>query len=224
MMKTILVTGASGNLGKSVVTTLNDAGFSVLATLGSNREVGVFDHLAHVKTDIVNVLDENIVNQYLANNVTMPINAAILLVGGFAKGNILESDDASLEKMYRLNFISAYNFVKPLLTRFEQQGSGHFIFIGAQQVLNPAQGKDTFAYMMSKTAVYKMAEYINVYDNKLGIKATVIVPSTIDTPQNRSAMPDADFSKWVTPEYIAQKIASILSDNAVDTEGFIVKV
>lgn len=215
MLKTILVTGASGNLGKSVVTTLHDKGYAVLATFGSNREAGVFDHLPNVKSDIVNVLEANNVNQYLEDNSFAPIHAVVLLVGGFAKGTIQETDAAQLDKMYQLNFISAYNFVKPLLAQFEQQGGGQFIFIGARPALEMAESKDAFAYTMSKSLIFKLADYVNEYGKTKNIKANIVVPSTIDTPQSRQAMPDADYSQWVTPDFIAQKIAQLMSD----TEG-----
>jgi NAD(P)-dependent dehydrogenase (short-subunit alcohol dehydrogenase family) len=211
-MKSIIVTGASGNLGKSVVTTLHEEGYRVLATFGSNRESGVFDHLAHVKTDIVNVLEENNVLQYLANNADFPIHAAVLLVGGFAKGTIEETDVATLDKMYRLNFISAFNIVKPLLASFEQQGGGQFIFIGARPPL--------------EILLFKLADYVNEYGKEKNIKATVLVPTTIDTPQTRqTAAPNTDFSKWITPDVIAQKIAHLVSDTEGGTlKGKIIKL
>jgi NAD(P)-dependent dehydrogenase (short-subunit alcohol dehydrogenase family) len=215
-MKKILVTGASGNLGKSVVMALHDAGHSILATFGSNREAGVFDHFPNVKADIVNILDGTVVQQYLVENSEMPIEAAVLLVGGFAKGTLQASDAATLDKMYQLNFLSAYNVVKPLLAAFEKQGGGQFIFIGARPVLETAESIDVFAYTMSKTLLFKLADYVNEYGKEKHITATVLVPSAIDTPQTRqSASPDTDFSKWVTPDVIAQKIADLLSD----TEG-----
>jgi NAD(P)-dependent dehydrogenase (short-subunit alcohol dehydrogenase family) len=198
-----------------VVTTLHDRKHAVLATFGSNREAGVFDHLPHVKTDILNVLDEHIVQQYLLDNAETPISAAVLLVGGFAKGTLQESDAGTLDKMYQLNFMSAYNFVKPLMFKFEQQGGGQFIFVGAKAGLE-GEGQDVFAYAMSKTLLFKLADYVNTYDKAHNIKATILVPSTIDTPQARhSAAQDTDFSQWITPEYMAEKIADILSD----TEG-----
>ncbi len=215
MMKKVLVTGSSGNLGKCVVTALHDIGYDVLATFGSNRESGVFDHLPRVKADIVNVLEESNVNQYLADNASSPIYAAVLLVGGFTKGNIMESDAETLAKMYQLNFISAYNFVKPLLARFEQQGGGQFVLIGARPALEIAESVNAFAYTMSKSLIFKLADYVNEYGKTKNIKANILVPSTIDTPQSRQAMPDADYSQWVTPDFIAQKIAQLVSD----TEG-----
>ncbi len=215
MMKKVLVTGSSGNLGKSVVTALHDIGYDVLATFGSNRESGVFDHLPRVKADIVNVLEDSNVNQYLADNASSPIYAAVLLVGGFTKGNIMESDTETLAKMYQLNFISAYNFVKPLLARFEQQGGGQFVLIGARPALEIAESINAFAYTMSKSLIFKLADYVNEYGKTKNIKANILVPSTIDTPQSRQAMPDADYSQWVTPDFIAQKIAQLVSD----TEG-----
>ena len=223
-MKKILVTGASGNLGKSVVVALHNAGHRVLATLGSNREAGVFDHLVRVKTNIVNVLDGTIAQQYLLDNSDTPIDAAVLLVGGFAKGTLQESDVATLDKMYQLNFMSAYNVVKPLMVDFEQRGGGDFIFVGSKTALEE-DGHDVFAYTLSKTLLFKMADMVNHYGKDKNITATVVVPSTIDTPQTRqTASPDTDFSKWVTPEFIAQNIVDIVSDTEGSLRGTILKL
>lgn len=224
-MKKILVTGASGNLGKSVVMALHNAGHTVLATFGSNREAGVFDHLPNVKTDIVNILDGTIVQQYLIENSETPIEAAVLLVGGFAKGTLQESDAATLDKMYQLNYLSAYNVVKPLLIAFEQRGGGQFIFIGARAALEMSEANDVFAYVMSKTLLFKLADYVNAYGKTMNITATVLIPSTIDTPQTRqTAAPDTDFSHWVTPEFMAQNIVDLVSDTEGVAKGTILKL
>jgi NAD(P)-dependent dehydrogenase (short-subunit alcohol dehydrogenase family) len=223
MLKKILVTGASGNLGKRVVVALHNAGHRVLATLGSNREAGVFDHLVRVKTDIVNILDGNIVAQHLLNNQETPIDAAVLLVGGFAKGSLQESDVATLDKMYQLNFISAYNVVKPLMIEFERRGGGQFIFVGSKTALEE-DGHDVFAYALSKTLLFKMADMVNYYGKMHNITATVVVPSTIDTPQSRLSDPTADYSQWVTPEFIAQNIVAVVSDTEGSLRGTILKL
>lgn len=209
---TVLITGASGNLGRSIVEELHNHGFSILATIGLEREMNTFDHLANVRSQIVDVLDVANVDAFLTANATTKIETAILLIGGFVQGHLQDTDLAAMDKMYQLNFVSAFNIVKPLLTQFEKQGGGHFIFIGSRPSLNVEEGKKLFAYAISKSMVFKMAEIINADGKDKNISATVIVPSTIDTPLNRSAMPNADPTKWITPEAIGKAVAFVLSD------------
>ena len=159
-MKTVLITGASGNLGRDVVEHLHQQGYAVLATFGSSREMGMFNHLPQVKTQVVNVLDADSVTAFLDEHEAANLRAAVLLVGGFAMGSIRETDADLLHKMYQLNFLSAFNVVKPLLARFEQQRDGQFILIGARPSLNPDEGKNVVAYALSKTLVFALAELI----------------------------------------------------------------
>jgi NADP-dependent 3-hydroxy acid dehydrogenase YdfG len=209
-MKTILITGAAGNLGKSVVEQLHKNGYSILATVGFEHELALFSHLPNVKSSLLNVLDTSNVNEFLEENTD--IHTAVLLVGGYAGGSIHQADLAQIEKMFQLNFVSAFNIVKPLLANFEENGGGQFIFIGARPSLNPEEGKNVFAYSLTKSLIFKMAELVNAEGKNKGISASVIVPSIIDTALNRNSMPEADFSKWVTPEAIAKTIDFVLSD------------
>lgn len=223
-MKTILVTGASGNLGKSVVEHLDQQGYSVLATFSSDRDLHLYDHLPSVRSFVVNVLDEASINVFLAETADVELRAAVLLVGGFAMGSIQQTDVRLLEKMIDLNFMSAFNLVKPLMGRFAHQDGGQFILIGSRPTLNPTEGKDVFAYAMSKALVFELAKLINAEGKSHHTTATVLVPSTLDTPANRAAMPDVDPTHWVPTERIADLIAFLVSDTGRMTRETVVKI
>lgn len=223
-MKTVLVTGASGSLGKDVVEHLHQQGYAVLATFGSSREVGMFNHLPQVKTQVVNVLDADSVNAFLDEHETANLRAAVLLVGGFAMGSIQETDADGLHRMYQLNFLSAFNVVKPLMERFGQPGGGQFILIGARPSLNPDEGKNVVAYALSKALIFELAQLINAEGKARQITATVIVPGIIDTPANRTAMPDADPSHWVPTDNVAELIAFLLSDTGRMTRETVINI
>lgn len=211
-MKSVLVTGASGNLGTSLVEELHNDGYHIIATLGSEKDRDSFSHLPNVASYVVNLLETDSVSDFLSKIDGKSIHAAALLVGGFAAGDIHETDVALLDKMYRLNFITTFNVLKPLLSIFETQGGGQFILIGARPAIAPEAGKHLFAYALSKSLIFELANLVNAHGKDKQISATVIVPSTIDTPINREAMPDADPSKWIKPEDISKAIAFILSD------------
>jgi short-subunit dehydrogenase len=221
-MKTILITGAAGNLGKSVVEQLHKSGYKILATVGFENELALFSHLPNVKSSLLNVLDISNVNEFLKEN--RGIHAAILLVGGYAGGSIHQTDLAQIEKMFQLNFVSAFNIVKPLLANFEENGGGQFIFIGSRPSLNAEEGKNVFAYSLTKSLIFKMAELVNSEGKNKGISASVIVPSTIDTALNRKSMHDADFSKWVTPEAIAKTIDFVLTEEGKMLNEVVLKI
>ncbi|GAB4035692.1 SDR family NAD(P)-dependent oxidoreductase [Spirosoma gilvum] len=223
-MKTILITGASGGLGQDVVTYLHEQGYSILATVGSDRHLGAFKELSHVDTKVVNVIDEKSVEDYLASYSSVDIQAAVLLVGGFAMGSLQETTPDSLRKMIDINFLSAFNLVKPLMSRFEAQGGGQFILVGARPALRPADGKNVVAYALSKSLIFQLADLINADGKSKGITASVLVPSTIDTPTNREAMPDADTSKWVPARNIAETIGFLLSDTGQMMRETVIKL
>jgi NADP-dependent 3-hydroxy acid dehydrogenase YdfG len=224
MKNHVLVTGASGNLGKIIVEELHQNGHAIFATISSERDLKVFEDLENVETRILDVLNADKVEKFINENEIFHIEAAVLLVGGFVAGDIHQTDIAMLEKMYQLNFISAFNIVKPLMSQFEKQGSGQFIFVGAKPTLNPEEGKNLFAYSLSKSLIFKMAELINSAGKNHHITATVLVPSTIDTPQNRNSMPDAEFEKWITPKDIGKTINFILTETGKTLRESVLKL
>jgi NAD(P)-dependent dehydrogenase (short-subunit alcohol dehydrogenase family) len=134
------------------------------------------------------------------------------LVGGFAQGNIHTTSGADVQKQIALNFETAYFVAKPLLQHFQDKGSGRLVFIGARPALNPTQGKDLLAYALSKSLLFKLAEFINEDNKGKNITATVVVPSTIDTPLNRKYSSGINFEDWVKPEQLAETIEFVVSD------------
>ncbi|MEL7123103.1 MAG: SDR family NAD(P)-dependent oxidoreductase [Bacteroidota bacterium] len=225
-MKNIIITGAAGNLGKTVTQYLLDEGYNIEATLGSHDSE---DFIVHDKlsSQHLNLLDEDKVEEYVkevhAKHDT--IDAAVLLVGGFMPGGFKQTTKKDLERMYKLNFETAFFLVKPLLEIFEKQAEGgKFIFIGTRPALNPKEGKNLIAYSLSKTLLFRLAEIVNAYGEDKQIQASVIVPSTMDTPGTRSAMPDADFEKWVPTKNVAETIAFLLSETGGMLRDTIVKI
>jgi NAD(P)-dependent dehydrogenase (short-subunit alcohol dehydrogenase family) len=211
-MKTILVTGANGNLGVSVVHHLHDLGCNVLATVGSGA---LPDDFQKMTTDLRNVnLTDEAASRLYVEEITHQhpdLAAAVLLVGGFAMGGILETTGETIDRQIALNFKTAYFIVRPLMEHFEKQGGGQFILVGARPAISPEAGKSMVAYALGKSLIFQLAEIVNAAGKGKGITATVLVPSTIDTPANRQAMPNADFSKWVKTEDISRTISFLLT-------------
>lgn len=224
-MKTILVTGANGNLGASVVQHLHSQGHRICATVGSGHLPEDFTKMT-VDARSVNLTDEAASQQYIEEITRQHPNLsdAVLLVGGFAMGSIAGTGGDAIDKQIALNFKTAYFIVRPLMDFFEKKGGGQIILVGARPALLPEAGKDLVAYALAKSLVFRLAEIVNAAGKGKNITATVIVPSTIDTPPNRQAMPGADFSKWVKPEDIAETIAFVISDAGSTLRESVLKV
>jgi len=204
-MKTVLITGASGNLGKACVEKFLTEGYKVLATVGPGQTLGYdLKGIETFEADLTNEASVEKVIHSITSKFT--IDAALLLVGGFAMGNIKDTNGAALQKMFSLNFDTAYFVARPIFNHMMRQSSGRIIFVGARPALNPADGKSTLAYALSKSLVFKLAELLNAEGDSNNVVSHVIVPSIIDTPFNRVAMPTAKFSDWVKPEEIADTI------------------
>lgn len=213
MKKNVLITGASGNLGKASVEKFVAEGYKVVATVAPGKGLG-FEVDGDVETFETDLTNEKNVEEVILKIIEKynSIDAAVLLVGGFAAGGIRETDGVGLKKMYALNFETAYFAARPVfLQMLKQSSGGRIILVGARPALNSADGKNLLAYALSKSLLFKLADFLNAEGKSGNVVTSVVVPSIIDTPVNRQAMPSANFSDWVKPEDIAQVMAFITS-------------
>jgi NAD(P)-dependent dehydrogenase (short-subunit alcohol dehydrogenase family) len=104
------------------------------------------------------------------------------------------------------------------------QREGRLFLIGARPGLDMRDGVGMTAYALSKSLVFRLAELLNQEAKGTGVTATVIVPSVIDTPVNRAAMPDADYSRWVLPENIAELIHYHSTESAADLRETVLRI
>ena len=152
------------------------------------------------------------------------IDAAVLTVGGFAMGKIADTKTADIYKQYKLNFETAYNVARPAFVQMMQQGSGRIFIIGSRPGLSAKEGKGMVAYGLGKSLIFRLAELMNDEAKGNNVVTSVVVPSTIDTPQNRKAMPDAKFDNWVQPEAIADVIYFYCTSEAAVLREPVIKV
>jgi NAD(P)-dependent dehydrogenase (short-subunit alcohol dehydrogenase family) len=212
MSKTVLITGATGNLGQAVVDRFIQEGFQVSVSVSPGKKaaarfgkgVAVFEADLSVEKE-----SEKLVSSVIAQSGS--IDAALLLAGGFAAGKIEKTDEAVLRKMFALNFETAYYVARPAFEHMKARKSGQIVLVGARPALLAKDGKNMVAYALSKSLLFKLAELLNAEGSSSNVITSVIVPSTIDTPANRESMPDKNFSDWVTPSEIASAIAFLCS-------------
>jgi len=212
-MKTVIITGASGNLGKASVEKFIEEGYKVIATVTPGKTLG-FEVKGDVETHDADLTDEKSVEEVIAQIISThkKIDAALLLVGGYAPGGIKETDGAVLKKMFTLNFDTAYFVARPVYQQMLQQATGgRIVFVGSRPALRAKDAHKALGYALSKSLIFKLADALNAAGSSSNVTASVVVPSTIDTPANRQAMPTADFTAWVKPEEIADAMAHLCS-------------
>jgi NAD(P)-dependent dehydrogenase (short-subunit alcohol dehydrogenase family) len=200
-----IVSGAAGNLGEVVVRKLQDH-FFVEAMV---RKAQVAEE--HIHYNQLDLTDEMAANALVLRCVQKykKIHSATLIAGGFTVGDLAATDYASVEKMLTLNFKTAYTIIRPIYEHMQSSGGGNIIVIGAKSAHQLESGSFAIAYTLSKAMLLNLAEILNADRDKSKVTIHVIVPGTIDTIDNRKAMPGADLSKWVTPETLANKIAEL---------------
>ena len=213
MKKNILITGASGALGKATVERFFEKGYHVIAIVSPGKKEAVLQ-----SQDITvyegDLTDEqrtaSLIKEIIAAHKT--IDAAILTVGGYAGGSLETTDGKQLHNMLAVNFETAYFVTRPIFAHMLGQAFGRIILIGARPGLSAAAGKDAVAYSLSKALIFHLAELLNAEAKSKNVVTSVIVPSTIDTPANRKAMPNADPAKWVSTNDITDAMLFLVSD------------
>ena len=219
-MNTVIITGAGGNLGTASVSVFADAGWRVIALVSPGKLPA--QKREGVEFLEVDLLDEGATAHLIESVVAQygQIHAALLLVGGFEAGTVETTDSAALRRMFSLNVETAYHVARPLFQSMQHQvNGGRLIFIGARPALNASMGKNLVAYGLSKSQLFKLADYLNAASS--AVRSHVVVFTALDTPQNRASMPKADRSGWVTPEKVAGTMLAAVEDP--DT-GLIIEV
>lgn len=225
MKKTIIITGVTGNLGSAVAKKFIGEGYDVIGTVHKQPLENNFSEnsFEKIKVDLLN--EENC--RQLITSVTEKygkIDVAVLTAGGFMSGNLASTNSSDIYQQYQQNFETAYNIARPVFIQMLKQGSGCIFLTGSRQGLDVSKGKETVAYSLSKSLIFRLAEILNAEAKGKNVVVSVIVPSIIDTVQNRQAMPDADFSSWVKAEQIADAIYFYSSDKAASIREPVIKI
>ncbi|MFI5135743.1 MAG: SDR family NAD(P)-dependent oxidoreductase [Chitinophagales bacterium] len=223
-MKTVIITGAGGNLGRAVVKKFLESGYRVIAADAhvSSSNTGN-PNFESAQVDLSNESEAKaFIDSCFSKYKT--IYAGLLLVGGFTMGNVESTSEEDLKKQFALNFETAYNVARPLFTHMMKNNHGRLIFVAARPALDSSAGKNMIAYALSKSLIFKFAELLNASAKGKNVSATVFVPSTIDTPQNRASMPDANPENWVKASQIAELMEMICSESGAPLRESVLKV
>jgi 3-oxoacyl-[acyl-carrier protein] reductase len=218
--KVIVVTGASGALGKVVVE----------AALARGAHVAGIDHAPTQVAATPGRLELGGVDLTDAAQAGKAIDAAVShfgrldalvnIAGGFAFEAVAEGDARTWQRMYALNVLTALHASQSAIPHLAG-GTGRIVNVGAMGALQAGAGMGPYA--ASKAAVHRLTEALAA-EWKGRITVNAVLPSTIDTAANRASMPKADFTKWVTPQELADVILFLISDAASAVTGALLPV
>ena len=226
MTKVAIVTGSSGNLGQEVVRKFIGEGYKVIGTVIPNDPTPMDFPAGSFEKVVVDLMNEESAAAFIQSTVERyhSIDVAVLTVGGFAMGKIADTKAADIYKQYKLNFETAYHVARPVFAQMLSQSGGRIFLVGSRPGMEAKSGKGMVAYGLAKSLIFRLADLMNDEAKGRNVVTSVIVPSTIDTPQNRQSMPDGNFSNWVKAEEIADTIYYYCSEVARSLREPVIKV
>jgi NAD(P)-dependent dehydrogenase (short-subunit alcohol dehydrogenase family) len=220
----VMITGAGGNLGKAVVGDLSSKGARLvcierdpdkLAALTTSLSQGA-DLLGLDGIDLADLAScQDAVAK--AHDHFGRVDALVNTVGGFRMGPVTDTGIDQWDALMTMNARTAYAISAAVLPGMQTRRHGRIVHVAASPGLRA--GARQAAYAASKAAVIRLTEAVAAENRSYRITANCILPGTIDTPQNREAMPDADTASWVPAEAIARLIAFLVSNEASAVTG-----
>src|SRR4051794_24619805 len=217
MARTVVVTGGTGGLGAAVTQAFLDDGWRVVVPWLFEQElerVQEHERLTLVQADL---MDPDAAGEVVAA-AGDDLRALVNLVGGFAMGGrVHETPVDEFEAQLRLNLRPTYLMCAAALPRLLAAGGGAIVCVSSRAAVRPFAG--AAGYIAAKAGVLAFVDALDAEYRDDGVRANAVLPSTIDTPANRRAMPGADFDTWVKPEEIARVVRFLCSDDAAVTSG-----
>jgi NAD(P)-dependent dehydrogenase (short-subunit alcohol dehydrogenase family) len=224
--RSVIVTGGTGALGHAVVAAFLTQGDRVAVPWIVPREVermrGRF--AAELDAGRLVLVQADVSEAEGASAVVERAGAAAVLVngvGGFAAGAHQETGLDVWDHLYRTNVRTTAAMVRAVLPGMLARGRGAIVNVAANAALDPPGGMA--AYVASKAGVVALTRSL-ARELPRGVRVNAVLPTTIDTPANRAAMPDADFSQWTPPDHIAAAICWLASEAATAVRGALVPV
>ena len=217
--RTVIVLGATGGLGRAVTERFRDEGASVLALDARIPEAG--GRRDRVEYLAVDALDETSVSAAFAQ---APSAAAVVnLIGGYTPPQGLAMLDIGvLRRQFELNLVSAAIVTKYAMPLLAARGGGAVVHVSSRVALE--KWETAFSYSVSKLGVVRLVEAAAVEGREDGVRVNCILPSIIDTPANRAAMPGAAHHRWPKPSELAAVLSFLTSDDAALISGAAIPV
>ena len=225
-----IVTGGTGALGQAISATLLEAGATVAIPYAVLEERAALEarltpeQRARVHALPADVTDEAAVAKFVktVRDRYRRVDALVNVVGGFAGGDLVSTPLAEWERMMKLNLTSVVVACRAVLPDMIAARSGRIVNIASRAVVPPQGG--FIAYTVSKAAVITLTQALAQEVKPHHVAVNAVLPSTMDTPANRRAMPDADRSGWVSTQDVANVVAFLLSERGAAVSGAAIPV
>lgn len=221
--RTVLITGAAGNLGRAVAAAFEANGERLVLIDRTEDLLQLAFGSAKPEEQLLlaaDLLDPRQIEAAIAQATARfgRIDVLCNLAGGFAMGEAVhETSDQTWDDLFDLNARSLLNMARAVVPRMIDNGGGKIVNVGAFAAQRGTARMG--AYIASKSVVIRLTEAMSAELREQGIHVNCVLPTIIDTPENRRAMPEADPAKWVAPNDLAQVIAFLASDAARAIHG-----
>jgi len=225
--RSVIVTGGTGALGAAVVRAFLDDGARVVVPWihATERERTALAEPDAVAAGRLVLLEADVADETGAGAVARAAGAPSVLVngaGGFAAGSVHEAPLDDLDRMWRTNVRSLVAMSRAVLPGMIARRAGVILNVASRAAFERPGGIS--AYVAAKAAVAALTETMQKEVAPSGVRVNAVVPTTIDTPANRAAMPDADVSQWTPPAHIAAVLRFLASDEGATVRGGLVPV
>jgi NAD(P)-dependent dehydrogenase (short-subunit alcohol dehydrogenase family) len=223
----VLITGAGGALGRSVVARFLDEGDRVLAVGHSEESLAELTPLA--PSDALSVRKVDVGSSAEVTRLFDEVEAAsgtpravVHLVGGFRWGRFADLSDADWDFLLKVNLDTTFRIFRESARRFEKARGGAVVAVSSPAALLGEAGVG--GYAAAKAGMLRMVESLARELAPFGGRANAVLPGTMDTAANRKAMPDADPATWVTTDAVAAVIHFLTTPASAAVNGAAVRV
>jgi NAD(P)-dependent dehydrogenase (short-subunit alcohol dehydrogenase family) len=216
-MTTVMLTGAAGNLGRTVASAFAEAGANLVLLDVKRGALQDSDKQLFIATDLLDAASvQAAVDKALQRFKRVDVLCNI--AGGFRMGSpVHETSDKDWNFLFDLNARTVLNMSRAVVPVMLKAGGGKIVSIGAYAAQKGVAQMG--AYVASKSAVIRLTETMAAELREKNINVNCVLPTIIDTPENRAAMPDVDPKRWVAPQDLAQVIVFLASDAARAVHG-----
>lgn len=222
--KQVVVTGGTGALGSAVVARLLAAGASCTVPYVHEAEAQSFPSRDDPNVTLIAVTDLADETQVVKVYAGLKPWASIHIAGGFAAGNVTETDKKALMAQIDSNLISCFLCCRAAAKGMLTAGGGRIVNVAARPALEWRSGAGMTAYTVAKAGVAALTAALAEEVAKSGILVNAVAPSIMDTSSNRTAMPKANFDAWPKVEEVAATILFLASPDNRVTRGAIIPV